>query len=110
MRDFTKSGAQYMSDIFNFELDLDDLLKEVRDLMADRHRKYGPGNISKRGIPGVLVRLDDKLARLDNSDADFTDESYRDAWMDVVGYGLIALMWLDGDWPGSKDSVCEQGS
>jgi len=76
------------------------LLGEVQSLMEDRHAKYGSGNISKRGIPGVLVRLDDKLARIDNGDMDYADESYRDAWMDVVGYGLVALMCLDGNWPG----------
>jgi hypothetical protein len=83
-----------------FEKGLGEVLSEVRELMCDRHTKYGPGNISKRGIPGVLVRLDDKLARIDNGDMDFADESYRDAWLDVVGYGLIALMCLDGNWPG----------
>jgi len=83
-----------------WSLDLKDLLDEVRTLMQDRHLKYGSGNIAKRGIPGILVRLDDKLARIDNGDMDYADESYRDAWMDVVGYGLIALMALDGNWPG----------
>jgi hypothetical protein len=83
-----------------WDLDLTELLQEVGILMRDRHKKYGPGNISKRGIPGVLVRLDDKLARIDNGDMDYADESYRDAWMDVVGYGLIALMAIDGNWPG----------
>jgi hypothetical protein len=92
--------GQAFCDLVNWELDLKDLLAEVRGLMEDRHRKYGAGNISKRGIPGILVRLDDKLARIDNGNHDHADESYRDAWMDVVGYGLIALMCLDGNWPG----------
>ena len=83
-----------------WSLDLGELLQEVGILMRDRHKKYGSGNISKRGIPGILVRLDDKLARIDNGDMDYADESYRDAWMDVVGYSLIALMCLDGNWPG----------
>lgn len=80
--------------------DLEELMVEVFELMEDRHQKYGSGNIAKRGIPGILVRLDDKLARIDNGDMDYADESYRDAWMDVVGYGLVALMCLDGNWPG----------
>ncbi|HKN44278.1 MAG TPA: hypothetical protein VJW23_10160 [Propionibacteriaceae bacterium] len=100
MRNFSDSGAQDWCDQINWEQDLKDLLAEVRALMSDRHKKYGSGNIAKRGLPGILVRLDDKLARLDNGDMDFGDESYRDAWMDVVGYSLIALMCLDGSWPG----------
>ena len=83
-----------------WSLDLNGLMNEVGILMRDRHKKYGNGNISKRGIPGILVRLDDKLARIDNGDLDYADESYRDAWLDVVGYGLVALMCLDGNWPG----------
>ena len=92
-----------------WSLDLNGLMNEVGILMRDRHRKYGNGNISKRGIPGILVRLDDKLARIDNGDLDYADESYRDAWLDVVGYGLVALMCLDGNWPNvekpSRDRV-----
>lgn len=84
-----------------FEAHIGRLLHEVELLMLDRHTKYGPGNIARHGIPGITVRLDDKLARINTGDMDHADEKYRDAWLDVVGYGLIALMWLDGNWPGS---------
>jgi hypothetical protein len=90
-----------MNDDLDFGENLGEVLHEIAELMKDRHKKYGNSNISKRGIPGILVRLDDKLARIDNGDMDYADESYRDAWIDVVGYGLIALMWLDGNWPGA---------
>lgn len=78
------------------------LFDELFQLMEGRHAKYGPGNISRHGVPGILVRMDDKLARLAHSEADFGDESYRDAWLDVINYGLIALMFMDGVWPGSE--------
>lgn len=78
------------------------LFDELSNIMQERHSKYGPGNISRHGVPGILVRIDDKLARLSHSGEDFSDESYRDAWLDVVNYGLIALMFLDGTWPGSE--------
>lgn len=81
--------------------DLDKLLADIGNMMDERHQKYGAGNIARHGIDGILVRIDDKIARIANSKNDFSDESHRDAWRDVVGYGLIALMWLDGRWPGS---------
>lgn len=88
-----------------FQARLGSLLHEVETLMQDRHQKYGPGNIARHGLPGINVRLDDKLARIQTGDMDHTDEKYRDAWLDVVGYGLIALMWLDGNWPGSPNTT-----
>jgi hypothetical protein len=75
------------------------VLDEVERVMHERHKKYGPGNINRHGIRGVMVRMDDKIARVENTDEDFTDESYRDAWLDLAGYGLIGLMLIDGTWP-----------
>ena len=78
-------------------------LEEVEALMRERGSKYGPGNIAEWGDLGVLVRLSDKLARLRHSrERDFADETARDAWLDVIGYGLIGLAWADGNWPGSE--------
>lgn len=77
------------------------IFDEITEIMEERGKKYGPGNISRHGLEGILVRLDDKTERLNHSQHDHADESYRDAWRDVVGYGLIALLWLDGAWPGS---------
>lgn len=83
---------------------LEAALDEVADVMRERGAKYGPGNIAEFGDLGVLVRLSDKLARLRNTREDFADESNRDAWMDVIGYGLIGLAWADGNWPGSEEN------
>lgn len=79
--------------------ELQPILEEVRTVMYERGRKYGPGNIAEFGELGVLVRLSDKLARLRNSKDDFSDESVADTWLDVVGYGLIGLMIQKGLWP-----------
>lgn len=75
--------------------------------MLERHRKYGPRNISHSpGGPlnGLRVRLHDKQARINNfadgdGPADFSDDALRDAFVDIVGYGLIGLLVLDGKWP-----------
>lgn len=80
-----------------------DALREIEAIMRERHEKYGPGNIAQFGDYGVMVRLADKLARLQHSSGkDYADEATRDAWLDVIGYGLIGLAWVDGNWPGSE--------
>ena len=81
---------------------LNDYLDEVRDVMVERGKKYGPGNIQEFGELGVLVRLSDKLARLRHTTQNFGDETSTNSWVDVIGYGLIGLAWSRGDWPGSK--------
>lgn len=80
-----------------------DALAEIESIMRERHDKYGPGNIAQFGDFGVMVRLSDKLSRLQHSSGkDYADEATRDAWLDVIGYGLIGLAWVDGNWPGSE--------
>lgn len=81
---------------------LEELLEEVKEVMYSRGRKYGPGNIAEFGELGVLVRLSDKLSRLRYTTEQFGDETSRDSWLDMVGYGLIGLLWCDGKWPGSE--------
>lgn len=84
---------------------INDALREIEAIMRERHDKYGPGNIAQFGDFGVMVRLSDKLSRLQHSSGkDYADEATRDAWLDVIGYGLIGLAWVDGNWPGSEKS------
>jgi len=74
------------------------------EIWKERQRKYGPGNIARRGPQGVMIRLDDKLARLDNvffkGGKDTPDESVRDTLYDAANYPLIALACWLGEWPG----------
>ena len=78
-----------------------DTLAEVRIMMEERHRKYGPGNIAKHGPVGILVRMDDKFARLEAGQGNFDDETVENTLDDIIGYALIWKLWLSGDWPGS---------
>jgi hypothetical protein len=85
------------------------VIDEVEKTVNERHVKYGPGNIA--GSPGgplngLRVRLHDKLARINHAIdtgelVDFTDDAFRDAFVDIVGYGLIGLLVVDGQWPDS---------
>lgn len=82
-----------------FVTKLDEHLRDIREMMYERHLKYGPGNIAKFGELGLLVRLGDKFARLENNREDFSDESVDDTVSDIIGYALIWKMWRAGDWP-----------
>lgn len=93
-----------------FEEALDLVLTDMRAIMLDRQRKYGPTNITRGGIHGLIVRIGDKLARIeeDHKDCPFKgkcncrelpDEAREDAWLDLANYsGPIALMLQRGVW------------
>ena len=72
------------------------------DVFKERQKKYGRGNISEFGAPGVVVRLADKMARLRRSYFDsvgeVSDETIEDTWKDIVNYGLIGLTCHRGKW------------
>lgn len=96
--------------IMTFEQVLDEQLDRMRVIMISRQRKYGPENIKAGGIHGLVVRMRDKLARIeqDHKDCPFLgpciertlpDEERDDAWLDLANYaGPIALMVLHGIW------------
>jgi len=93
-----------------FEEAMDPILAEMRELMIDRQDKYGPDNISSMGIHGLIVRINDKLARIkeDHKNCSFLnnctlrelpDEEREDAWKDLANYaGVIALMVMRDHW------------
>lgn len=74
------------------------------ELLVQKHRDYGPKNIS--GAPGgalngIRVRMHDKLARINHlldTGADPTNESLQDSFIDLANYAVIALMVMDGEW------------
>lgn len=75
---------------------------EVADLVIRKQRDYGPKNIMNSVVSpelSIAVRLNDKLARLANlvqNGADPKNESLRDTADDIIGYGLVLKMVLDG--------------
>lgn len=72
---------------------------------------YGPLNISKFGVIGVLIRSSDKIERLINLHGSSTigdsnlskkvrnlDENIGDTWADLSVYGAIARTINEGKW------------
>ena len=73
--------------------DTDDI---VRVLCSKQH-DYGHHNINRFGMTGVVIRLSDKVERLLNlKGRQALNESTHDTLMDIVGYCVVGLMFLDG--------------
>lgn len=82
-----------------------DALATVVTTIAGKQRDYGHDNIARFGVTGLVVRLSDKAARLINLLTRAqgrllthlpTNEPIADTWLDIAGYCVLALMWIDG--------------
>ena len=81
----------------------DEACKEIADeivnLLISKQRDYGKNNILDFGEYGILVRSNDKIARLKNlsqKDVNPANESIDDTWKDISGYAILALMLRRG--------------
>jgi hypothetical protein len=85
------------------ELRMAQILSQAFEVVKERQRKYGSNNIARRGAKGVIVRLDDKLARLEQlangKGGNVTDETMLDTCIDIINYSGIAHICLSGKWP-----------
>ena len=82
----------------NFNEAAHTIAKELAELVCNKQHDYGHDNINAFGEYGVLVRTNDKIARLRNLiGKEGITEPRIDAWKDIGGYAIIALM-LDRDW------------
>lgn len=82
---------------------------EMHKMLCRKQHDYGHGNISKFGLVGVAVRMCDKIARAENMSnkngvsAQIT-EPLKDAYEDIIGYAVIAVMLYRGTFMLSLDS------
>ena len=69
----------------------------VCELLASKQRDYGHDNIARFGRTGLMIRMHDKIARLENLRGSTPgNESVADNLLDVIGYSTIGLMWENG--------------
>ena len=83
----------------SFEYEVCRVLAEVYELLLAKRHDYGKANIEKHGESGILVRLDDKLARLahlQGAAETQASESIDDTWLDIAGYAVLALLLRRG--------------
>jgi hypothetical protein len=91
----TKPGDAYPGTL---DEALDYAFGEIRRVLLERHLKYGVKNIAMSEEAGIVVRVGDKWARLQNDPTDRDDETRDDTWGDIAGYAIIALLWRWGWW------------
>ena len=81
-----------------FESACYEVANEIAELVIRKQHDYSHDNINAFGELGILVRSSDKLARLRNLiGKEGVTEPRIDAWRDLAGYSILALM-LDRDW------------
>ena len=84
------------------------------ELVSRRNRAYAGGDPlrcwRKRGLLGLLVRLEDKLHRFETflEGGGATEEAWREVLRDIAGYALCGLTWVaSGDDPAILDTADE---
>jgi hypothetical protein len=68
----------------------------VLPILIRKQRDYGHENIRRFGRKGLIVRIHDKVARLENlldNGNKPSNESIKDTLLDIVGYSAIGIMW-----------------
>lgn len=74
----------------------EETIDKISDILVRKQRDYGHDNIARFGTAGILIRLHDKVARLENlldKDAGPENESVVDNFIDLLGYASIGIMW-----------------
>ena len=85
---------------------------EARALLLSKHKDYGPLNVANApggALNGLRVRMHDKTARINHliDNAKYKNpqhESLRDSFIDLLNYSAIALLVIDGNWPGIEST------
>ena len=75
------------------------ILDEMADIIMAKQSDYGTRNISEFGELGVLVRANDKLARLKHLQQFCQapkNEAVDDTWLDLANYAVLAMMLRRG--------------
>ena len=80
------------------EMQIEKISKEIADMLIKKNHDYGDDNLVKRGLLGIIIRMEDKLARLDNlyiiPKNPHVEESLEDTLKDIAGYAINAIRLL----------------
>lgn len=80
----------------------DEVTKSAKGLMRKKNEDYGRAedplfNFRRHGLKGMVVRMDDKMCRLDNfiDKGSFAveDENVEDVARDLINYAVLFLFW-----------------
>jgi hypothetical protein len=97
---------------------LEDILSQLRITMIRKHQDYGPYNIANApggAMNGLMVRMHDKMARLENLHYNHivcntpNYEPIEDNLLDLANYAIIGLMVQRGFWEGVDAAGVHKG-
>jgi hypothetical protein len=100
---YTRDAAKKLG-IFDYSINLDGQIdvqygsSVIKEILVKKQKDYGHDNIARFGRIGLLVRVHDKIARLENLIRRGTNpenESIQDNFRDVIGYCAIGMMVED---------------
>lgn len=80
------------------ELELTKIIESVKTLLLAKNASYGDDNLRRFGRYGILVRMSDKVERIRHlleTGKQTILESERDTWMDIAGYAIQAVRFID---------------
>lgn len=81
-------------------------IDDQTELFYKKQKDYGPHNIGKSGLLGLLVRMSDKQERMinliANHDGESENEPLTDTYQDLFNYCIITVMVMSGLWPMDK--------
>ena len=69
---------------------------KLLETLVRKQRDYGHHNIAKYGRKGLIIRVHDKIARLENlieHQTEASNEPIEDTILDIAGYSTIGIMW-----------------
>lgn len=72
---------------------------KLLETLVRKQRDYGHHNIAKYGRKGLIIRVHDKIARLENltgRQMEAANEPIEDTILDIAGYSAIGIMWETG--------------
>lgn len=88
--------------------DLIDYVRNLSELVERKNKDYGDA-WQRYGLFTPLIRINDKLLRLanlsDGKQALVADETISDTLDDIIGYAVLAKMWLMNNPTGSLEDL-----
>ena len=73
----------------DFEIELDDIQSDVKELLMAKHHDYGQKNLERYGAQGICLRITDKVERLGTilwDSAQVSEEGAEQECFDIIGY------------------------
>ena len=74
---------------------IEQMANKVVEIVKERNANYGDENLTRYGHLGLIVRISDKIARIENmKDMEKTEKivkALRNDYSDIAGYGIMGL-------------------